>query len=80
MDVIVYTKRSCSWCERVTIFLREKNIPYEEREVYFNPSYMDELIAKSGETKTPTLDIDGEMLVDTDKEQLQAYLRQRGMI
>ena len=37
-------------------------------EMLLHKAYFDELVAKSGQTKTPTLDIDGEILADSDRE------------
>jgi len=68
MTIILYTKRGCPWCKDVLDLFAEKGVKYEEREVLGNKTYFDELVAKSGQTKTPTLDIDGEILADSDRE------------
>ena len=68
MAIILYTKRGCPWCKGVLDLFAEKHVPYEEREVLGNKAYFDELVAKSGQTKTPTLDIDGEIIADSDRE------------
>jgi hypothetical protein len=39
----------------------------------------DEMIAKSGQSKAPTLDIDGEILGDSDKDQVTQYLKEKGV-
>ena len=45
-------------------FLNELNIPYEIWNVTTNPAYGKEVEAVSGQSKSPTLDIDGEILPD----------------
>ncbi len=60
--------------------LRDKQIPFEEREVLGNPTFFEELKTKSGHSKTPTLDIDGEILADTDKEAIEVFLKGKGVI
>ncbi len=75
MNIIIYTKTGCPWCKGALDFLKEKNIPFEEREVRGNKEYFDELVAKSGQDKTPTLDIDGFILADSDKDQIEKYLK-----
>lgn len=75
MNIILYTKKGCPWCRGVLDLFAQKGVKYEEREVLSNKAYFDELVAKSGQTKTPTLDIDGHILADSDKEQVAAYLK-----
>jgi glutathione S-transferase len=60
--------------------LQRKNIAFEEREVRNNKEYFAELVAKSGQDKTPTLDIDGFILADSDKDQIEKYLAEKGAI
>jgi glutaredoxin 3 len=74
MKIILYTKNGCPWCRGVLDLFKEKGIEYEEREVLGNKVYYDELVAKSGQTKTPTLDIDGYILADSDREQVVTTL------
>lgn len=80
MNIIIYTKTGCPWCADVLKLLNEKGIVFEEREVLGNKTYFDELIMKSGQNKTPTLDIDGYILADSDKEQVYQYLKEKGVI
>ena len=75
MNIILYTKKGCPWCKGVLDLFAQKGVKYEEREVLSNKAYFDELVAKSGQTKTPTLDIDGHILADSDKDQVAAYLK-----
>lgn len=75
--IILYTKRGCPWCDGVRDLLNEKKIKFEEREVLSNPAYYKELIDKSGQSLTPTLDIDGEIIKDTDRDEVFAYLKKK---
>ena len=74
MKIIIYTKRGCPWCTGVLNFLNEKGYAYEEREVLTNPQYFEEMKIKSGQTKAPTLDIDGHILADSDAPTVEKYL------
>jgi len=80
MKLIVYTKMGCPWCISVVDFLTEKNIEFEEREVRGNKAYFDEMIQKSGQTKAPTLDLDGAILADTDREAVEQWLREKKVL
>jgi glutaredoxin len=78
MNIILYTKTGCPWCKGVLDLFAEKGVKYEEREVTGNKAYFDELVAKSGQNKTPTLDIDGEILADSDAPAVTVYLKEKG--
>lgn len=80
MALLLYTKTGCPWCRAVLDFLREKRVAFEEREVRGNPAYFAELVAKSGQTKAPTVDLDGEILADTDVEAVQKFLAEKSVL
>ena len=77
MSIIVYTKTGCPWCKGALDYMNENHIEYEEREVLRNPKFFEELVSKSGQNKTPTFDIDGHILADSDKDQLATYLAEK---
>ena len=78
--ILIYTKTGCPWCHDALNFLRENKVAFEEREVLGNKTFFDELVAKSGQTKTPTLDFDGEILADTDREAIAVFLKNHGVL
>ncbi len=80
MSLIVYTKTGCGWCAEALRFLKENNIAFEEREVLGNEAYLKELEEKSGQTKTPTLDLDGDVLADTDAAAIELWLKEKGIL
>ncbi len=80
MKLILYTKTGCPWCDAVRSFLNEKKISFEEREVLGNKTFFDEMIVKSGQSKAPTLDVDGAILADTDMEAVEKFLTKRGIL
>lgn len=80
MNIILYTKEGCPWCDDVRNLLKQEHIDFEERECRNNQRYFDELVQKSGQTLTPTLDVDGEILADSDAEQVRVFLRHKGIL
>ena len=56
-------------------YLDEKKISYEKVDVRGNDKGMKKLQEISGQTKTPTLDWDGNVLADFGVDQLEEYLR-----
>ncbi|PIQ91472.1 MAG: NrdH-redoxin [Parcubacteria group bacterium CG11_big_fil_rev_8_21_14_0_20_39_22] len=80
MDITIYTKRGCPWCDGARTFLKESKVEFKEKEVLGNSKYFDELREVSGQDKAPTMVIDGEVLADTDADEIEASLRQKGII
>ncbi|MDP3710685.1 MAG: glutaredoxin domain-containing protein [bacterium] len=78
--IVVYTKTGCPWCAEVLEFLRDKKIEFEEKEVLKNPKFMEELMQRSGQNKTPTLDVGGDILADTDIRAVENFLKNKGII
>lgn len=78
--IIIYTKTGCPWCNDALKFLRDHKISFVEREVLSNPIFFEELRVKSKQTKTPTIDLDGEILADTDKEAIEKFLKQKELL
>ena len=74
MNIIVYTKTGCGWSNKVMAYLKAEHIPYEERNMTENPQYQKEAEEKSGQSKSPTVDIDGTVFADTDTEQVRAAI------
>ncbi len=77
--LIVYTKTGCPWCRDALKFLADKQIPFEEREVRGNTAYFAELKEKSGQEKTPTLDLDGAICADAGVDEIERFLREKGV-
>jgi len=78
--LIVYTKTGCPWCRDALKFLSDKRTPCEEREVRGSAAYFAELKEKSGQEKTPTLDLDGAILADVGVDEIAGFLREKGVI
>jgi glutaredoxin 3 len=80
MRITLYRKSGCPWSAAVMGFLNELNIPYEIKNVTTNPIYAREVQALSGQSKSPTLDIDGTILPDASVEDVAKVLEERGIV
>lgn len=78
MTIILYTKTGCPWCEGVLTLFKEKNVEFTEKECRSNQANFDELVARSGQTLTPTIDVDGEILADSDADAIALFLKSKG--
>lgn len=74
MKITIWTKVGCGWCEEVLDLLQERGLPYDQRVVTGNRQLFEEMVRVSGQTLAPVVDIDGHLLIDTDADEVEAYL------
>jgi glutaredoxin len=74
LKIIAYLKPTCGWSNGVRAVLRKYDLPYEDRNVISDPAQRQEMIAKSGQTLTPCVEINGHMLPDISGEEVEAWL------
>lgn len=60
-------------------FLNELNIPFETKNVSVFPEYKAEIEKLSGQSKSPTLIIDGDVVPDADVNDVAKCLEKRGL-
>ena len=78
MKVILYRKSGCPWAAAVMGFLNELAIPFEIRNFSVNDQFAKEVEKKSGQSKSPTLEIDGHILADASVEQVAEHFEKLG--
>ena len=69
----LFVKPFCGWCHEAKDWLDERGIVYEEVDVISSRSAFQEMIALSGQTLAPVIDVDGEVLADFDTGQLEKF-------
>ena len=75
MTPILYVKTGCPYCKAAIEFLNERGVKYEQVDVRGSDSGMKKLQDLSGQTKTPTLDWDGDVLADFGTDELEEFLK-----
>lgn len=75
MAAILYVKTGCPYCRAAVEDLDRRGVSYEKVDVRGNDQGMKKLQEISGQTKTPTLDWEGEVLSDFGVEQLEEFLK-----
>jgi glutaredoxin len=71
---ILYVKSGCPYCAAAMKYLDDHKVAYEKTDVRGNETAMDKLKNVSGQTRTPTLVRDGEVLADFGIEDLEKFL------
>ncbi len=80
MSIIVYSTISCPYCAMVKNYLNSLGIKYEDVLVDQDHDRAMEMIAKSGQTGVPVIDIDGDIVIGFNKELLDTYLKKHGYL
>ena len=70
----LYVKRGCPYCKAASNYLDQQQISYQSVEVRGDPAQLQKLQDISGQSKTPTLVWNGDLLVDFGTEELAAFI------
>lgn len=79
MNIILYKKTGCPWAQEVEEYLKVRGLPFDARDILENEAYKTEVEEKSGQSKSPTLDIDGTILTDAGVEDVERHLDSMGV-
>lgn len=71
--VTIFTSNTCPYCTMAKDYFKDKNVPFEEKNVQTDAAARDELMAK-GYTGVPVIVIDDEEIVGFDKMRLEKLL------
>jgi len=72
--IVAYLKPTCGWSQGVRAVLRKYDLPYEDRDVINDPLQRQEMIEKSGQSLSPCVEINGQMLADISGEEVEAWM------
>ena len=78
--ITAYLKTSCGWSQGVRSIMRKYNLAYEDRDIIINPSFREEMIAKTGQRLSPCVEVDGHILADVNGDEVEAYLLKAGLV
>lgn len=78
--IVAYLKPSCGWSMGVRAVMKKYDLPFEDRDIINNPAQFEEMVHKTGQTKQPTLEINGQMLPDVSGDEVEAYLLANGLV
>ena len=79
-SIIAYVKPYCPWTAGVISMLKKHGLEFEYRDVLANPADFQEMVRKSGQTGAPCVEIDGHMLADVGGEEVEAWMRAKGLL
>ena len=78
--IVAYLKPSCGWSGGVRAVFKKYNLAYEDRDIINRPEFFQEMVEKTGQTKQPTVEINGRMLADVSGEEVEAWMLENGVV
>lgn len=72
--IIAYLKPWCGWSNGVRAVLRKYELEFEDRDIINDPVQREEMVRRTGQTLSPCVDVNGQLLADVSGEEVEAYL------
>ncbi|GAB4490593.1 MAG: glutaredoxin family protein [Anaerolineales bacterium] len=72
--VIVFSTPTCTFCNMVKKYFREKNIKFRDVDVSRDPIAARDMVRRSGQQGVPVVDIGGKIVVGFDRPRINALL------
>ncbi len=79
-NIVAYLKPWCGWSNGVRAVMKKYDLPFEDRDIINNPNDRAEMIEKSGQTLSPCVEINGNMLPDISGEEVEAWMLKQGLV
>ena len=73
-QIILFTQPGCFSCELMRIYLEARELPFEERDISKDPEARQAMTETHGSNETPTMLIDGEVIIGFDPSLLDQIL------
>lgn len=78
--LVVYWRPGCPWAAEVRDLLKNHSVEYEARDIAANGDCFKEMVAKTGQEKSPCLEYDGDMVADAGASEAEEFLLKKGLI
>ncbi len=73
-EVVIYTTTWCGWCRKTLAWLDARGVDYDNRDIESDPRAREELIAKTGSTSIPVVEVDGRIIRGYSPGKMQRLL------
>ena len=78
--IVAYLSPFCGWTRTVLNVFNKHELEFEYRDVARNSTDYEEMVKKTGQYSSPCVEIDGHMLADVGGDEVEAYLREKGLL
>lgn len=76
----LYIKAGCPWCVDAERWLQDRGVDYEVVNVLADSEAYREMIQISGQTLTPTLQVEGQVLADFGTPELESFAKRLNLV
>jgi glutaredoxin 3 len=77
MSIVVYTTPTCGYCHQLKTYLRQRGVPFTERDVSRDRQAAMEMVNVSGQQGVPVTVIDGQAVVGFNRPLIDQLLARR---
>jgi monothiol glutaredoxin len=77
-SIRLFVKPGCPWCDEAIEWLDARRISYETLDVVRDAQARAEMLDLTGQTKAPSIDVDGDILADFGADELAAWWKKKG--
>ena len=74
MEIKAYLKPQCGWSRGVRAIMDKYELEYEDLDIVNNSNLYEEMVAKSDQSLSPCVEINGVMLTDVSGEEVENYM------
>lgn len=78
MKVRLFIKTGCPWCDEAVEWLDDHGIKYATLNVSSDPDAREEMLELTGQTKAPSIEVDGKVLADFGADELDEWWEEQG--
>jgi monothiol glutaredoxin len=79
-QIIAWLKPTCGWSNGVRATFKKYQLAYEDRDIINDPAHRADMIARSGQSLSPCVEVNGQILADVSGAEVEAWLVQNGYI
>ncbi|MCS6845988.1 MAG: glutaredoxin family protein [Caldilineales bacterium] len=73
--VIVFSTPTCTYCNAVKAYFRQKGVKFRDVDVSRDPAAARDMVRRSGQQGVPVIDIGGKIVVGFDKAKIDSLLK-----
>lgn len=77
-QIRLFIKPGCPWCDEAIEWLTSHDISFATLNVSRDASARAEMLELTGQTKAPSIDVDGHILADFGADELEAWWKKMG--
>ncbi|MBN9691224.1 MAG: glutaredoxin family protein [Verrucomicrobia bacterium] len=75
-SIRLFIKPGCPWCDEALEWLDARGIRYETLDVIRNATARREMHELTGQTKAPSIEVDGQILADFGADELEEWWKE----